>query len=194
MQASINDTVYVEISLYLSYSKRMFPIPRSKRKTALLLVDIQHGFLKKWKKPLVKNLRSLLERKKYDLHVEITFHAEKRSLWDKQTNWTFPYEPTVKEVTDLLPKKSVIQIVKETRSGFKGNIDLEKILRKKGIREVHIVGLDTTDCVFATAQEAFDLGFYSYVIEECAGASQGIKMHNYAINILRRLGLTNHSK
>ena len=59
---------------------------------------------------------------------------------------------------------------------------------------MHIAGLDTNDCVFATAQDSFDLGFSTYVIEECTGSSEGKKLHDSAIFILRHLGLTNHSE
>lgn len=170
----------------------MFSIPKSNRKSALILVDIQHGFLKNWKKPLIKNLTELVSRKKYSLYAEVTFHAEKSSLWDKQTHWTFPYESSVREVEALIAGKLTVKVVKETRSAFKGKPNLAGVLKRKGIKEVHIVGLDTNDCVFATAQEAFDLGFWTYVIEECTGSGSGEKMHKNAIEILRELELTNH--
>ncbi|MES3031688.1 MAG: isochorismatase family protein [Patescibacteria group bacterium] len=167
-------------------------IQKSNRKRALILVDIQEGFVKKEKSRIIKNLGFLLKQQKYDLYVEVTFHAEKGSLWDKQTKWTFPYEPTMSEVLDLLKGKKVIKVIKETRSPFKGDVRLNSALKKSKIEEVHIVGFDSSDCVFATAQEAFDLGFFTYVIEECTGASQGEKIHKSAIGILRSLGLTNH--
>ncbi|MES3031769.1 MAG: isochorismatase family protein [Patescibacteria group bacterium] len=168
-------------------------IPKSNKKKALILVDIQHGFIKRWGKSFLRNLKDLIIKEKYDLYVEVTFHAEKGSLWDKQTNWTFPYESTVPEVLDLLKGKKVIKVIKETRSAFKGNVRLYPALKKNKIEEVHVVGFDSNDCVFATAQEAFDLGFFTYVIEECTGASQGEKIHKSAISILRNLGLTNNS-
>lgn len=164
----------------------------SRRKKALLIIDVQKGFVGKDKK-LVSNIMSLLSAKKYDLYVDVTFHAEKGSLWDKQTGWTFPYGPTLPEVENMLVGKKVLKIIKETKSAFKGDKDLYKILKKEGIEEVHIIGLDTSDCVFATANEAFDLGFYTYVIEECTASSEGKKYYNAAILILRELGMTNHS-
>ena len=170
------------------------PIPKSSRKRALFFVDIQSGFLDGWKAKnvFIANLQTLCKQEKYDLYVEITFHAEKNSFWFKQTDWTFPYEQSIPEVIEILKDKNPVRVVKETRSGFKGDKDLCKMLRKKGIQEVHITGFDSNDCVFATAQESFDLGFYTYVIEECTGASGGLKMHKNAIEILQNLGLTNH--
>ncbi len=167
-------------------------LPKSDRKRALILVDIQHGFIKRWDKSFEKNLRSLFAQETYDLYVEATFHAEKGSLWDKQTKWTFPYEPTAPWGLELLKGKKVVKVKKTTRSTFKGNIKLEALLKKNKIEEVHIVGFDTGSCVYATAQESFDKGFFTYVIEECTGSSDGLKMHKNAISVLRRLGLTNH--
>jgi nicotinamidase-related amidase len=172
---------------------RKIHLPKSNRTKALILVDFQKGFMKYRKKIVVKNLELLLKYTSYTLYIDTTFHAEKGSLWDKQTKWTFPYQPTIPEVKKLL-KGKVVSIIKETRSAFKGNKDLKKILRKHKVTEVHIVGFDSNDCIFATAQESFDLGFYTYVIEECTGASNGVKIHNSAITILRNLGLTNHIK
>ncbi|MBI2013747.1 MAG: cysteine hydrolase [Candidatus Colwellbacteria bacterium] len=169
-------------------------IPKSNRKRALILVDIQKSFVKNQKSKLIKNLDKLLKQEKYDLFIEATFHAEKGSLWDRQTHWTFPYEPMISEITKkLLKGKKIVKVIKETRSAFKGNKNILALLRKKKIEEIHVAGFDINDCVFATAQESFDYGFYTYVIEECVGSSAGVALHKAAIKILRYLGLTNHS-
>ncbi len=168
-------------------------LPKSNRKRALIVVDIQEGFIEDWSPSFRKNVAWLLSNELYALYIEATFYAPKGSLWEKQTGWTFPYEPTVPWVLELLKGKKVIQIKKNTRSTFKGNINLEKLLRKNKIEELHIIGFDTGSCVYATTQEAFDKGFFTYVIEECVGSSDGMKMHKNAISVLRKLGLTNHS-
>jgi nicotinamidase-related amidase len=168
-------------------------IPKSNRKRALILVDLQSGFVKNQKNNIVENITTLLKQEKYDLFIEATFHAEKGSLWDKQTHWTFPYEPTIPEISNLLKGKRVIKVKKETRSTFKGNKDIGNLLKNNRIKEIHIVGFDTNDCVFTTAQESFDNGFYTYVIEECTGSSGGHSLHLKAITLLRYLALTNHN-
>lgn len=171
----------------------MIKLPKSNRKKALILVDIQQGFIKRWGSSFQKNLTGLLYKEKYDLYVEATFHADKGSMWDKQIKWTFPYEPTVPWVLELLTDKKVLKIIKTTRSTFQGNKNLDLALKKEGIQEVHVVGFDTGSCVYATALEAFDKGFFTYVIEECTGSSDGLQMHKHAIAYLRNMGMTNHS-
>ncbi len=170
-------------------------IPNSKRKKALIVVDIQQGFIKKWDiKSLRKNIEILFENQKYDLYVEATFFAPKGSIWDKQTGWTFPYEKSVPWMRELLKGKNTIQVKKKTKSVFKGNIDIEKHFKKYKIQEVHLIGFDSNDCVLTTAQESFDRGYFTYVIEECTGSSAGKKMYQQAISILRDVELTNRSK
>lgn len=52
-------------------------IPSSNRKKALIIVDVQPGFLKKRNKYIIKNIQKLLQSVKYDIYVESIFHAEK---------------------------------------------------------------------------------------------------------------------
>ena len=156
---------------------------------ALIVVDVQDGFLTEENQWILPNIKRLLIEEHYDVVVEAIFHAEPGSLWEKQVKWTFPLEPTTPEIAAALPKHT-IRTVKETKSAFKGDKDLAKMLRNAHIEEVHIVGLDTNDCAFATAQESFDLGFPTYVLEACTGSSQGPEYRDAALKILRELRMT----
>ena len=170
-------------------------IPKSNRKKALIIVDVQPAFINKRNKYIIKNIQNLMNSVKYDFYVESVFHAEKNSLWDKQEGWILPKTKkshTVPEITRLLPDET-IHVLKGTKSAFKGNKKLAKALHKNKIREVHIVGLDTNDCVLATAYDSFDYGFFTYIIEECVQSSASNKLHKNAISLLRHLNLTNNS-
>lgn len=154
-------------------------------KRALIIVDVQYVFLKRSDK-VVKSIVSLLKKVKYDLYVEAVLYAEKGSIWDIQTGWLWPKNKkthTDNRILSLLPKNA-IHIEKTTKSAFKGNKNLKEILKKNNIDEVHIVGLDTNDCVLATAYESFDLGFKTYVIKECCDSSSSKSMHDYGIEVL----------
>lgn len=171
-------------------------IPWSTRKKALLVIDVQSGFLNDENYGVVKHIETLIKNVKYDFYVESVFHAEKGSLWDLQTHWTLPKDgnsKTVESIVKLLKGKNVLYVEKETKSAFKGNIDLDKELKKAGIQEAHIVGLDTNDCVLATAYEAFDLGYFAYVIEECTDSSDSPAVKDAALQVLRHVNLTNNS-
>ncbi|HEU5114296.1 MAG TPA: isochorismatase family cysteine hydrolase [Candidatus Paceibacterota bacterium] len=174
--------------------KQTISIPNTGRKRAIIVVDMQPTFLSSVPKSLVSAVVAVLENVPYDVYVEATFHADKGSIWDKQTGWTYAAEPSVPEIQKALQEKPIEHISKSAKSAFLGDKDLAVILRAKGIEEVHIVGVDTNDCILATAYNAFDLGFFAYVIEECVSASEGSELHEAALKILRNVDLTNHSK
>jgi nicotinamidase-related amidase len=164
---------------------------RVARKRALVIVDVQPAFVRRGG-AVVENIATLLRTAVYDVYVAVVFHAERGSLWDVQTGWVCPADErtiTVPAILSLLPA-STIHVTKTTKSAFKGNIDLARLLRNRGIREVHIVGLDTNDCVLATAYEAFDLGFFTYVIEDCCASSSSDALHRQALALLRHVSLT----
>ncbi|MEN9613905.1 MAG: hypothetical protein RLZZ347_212 [Candidatus Parcubacteria bacterium] len=166
--------------------------PHPEKRRSLILVDLQEGFLNDTSRWIVPNIKEVIEKGGYDLIVETIFSAEKGSLWDRQTHWTFPLVPTTHDIKQLLNERAVL-VTKKTKSAFKGEKDLFKILKDNNIEEVHIVGIDTNDCVFATAQESFDLGFFTYVLEECTASSQNEAYREAALKILRELCMTNHS-
>jgi nicotinamidase-related amidase len=166
------------------------------RKKALLIVDVQPSFLNTRNEYIVQNILNLLSSTKYEIYVETNFHAEKGSLWSAQQNYICPKNETTKTVEELstrLKDFNVMYVEKETKSVFKGNKDIIFLLRDKNIEEVHIVGLDTNDCVLATAYEAFDFGFITYVIEECCQSSSSQELHEQALSILQKQCMTNKS-
>lgn len=168
-------------------------IPHPERKRALIIVDIQTGFVNKRDEWIVSNVEAILKQGNYALCIDAIFHADKNSLWNKQEAWTFDLSPTVPEIKKLLDPKKTIFITKTTKSVFAAQSDLPQILKSQGIEEIHVVGYDTNDCVLATANDAFDAGFFTYVIEEGTDSSESEALRKAAIALLRENEMTNHS-
>jgi len=174
-------------------------IPNSEKKKALFIVDVQNIFLTKKNEYIISNIEKLIQNTKYELYVNAVFYADKNSIWARQTQWTVPKKKAkshpriIKALKNLTP----IEIVKQSKSCFKGDeVDSSDILYtlfKHDINEIHIVGLDTNDCVLATAYEAFDYEFSTYVIEECTQSSSGKSIHEAGLKLLRHVNLTNNS-
>ena len=175
-------------------------------KKALIIVDVQDIFLNKKNKHVLVPISDLLESVPYDMYINAVFHAEKSSIWEKQIGWNVDRSEakTHASIQKILDKKSnVVNVIKQTKSVFKCELNLKQgqvftecdfyglvgYLRVNGVKEIHIIGLDTNDCVLATAYEAFDLGFYTYVIEECVQSSEGNDLHIKSIDLLRHVGL-----
>lgn len=168
----------------------------SDSRRALIIIDVQASFLNDRNNYIVQNIVQLLNSTKYDLYIEATFHTEKGSLWDKQQQWICPESDKTKTIPILAEKLALlnsIKVYKETKSVFKGNIDVLKYLKNHGITDVHVVGLDTNDCVLATVFEAFDLGFITYALEDCCESSSSKELHEYAIKILRGQDMTQNN-
>lgn len=169
-------------------------LPDTGRKKALVVVDVQPAFIGDHNSYIVSKVGALIEKVEYDAYVEAVFSAEKGSVWDVQKNWVCPAgENThaIGEIKDLLEAKDPLRIHKHTRSVFGGNQDVVAYLRERGIEEIHIVGVETDDCVLATAFGAFDLGFLVYVLEECCAAATNGR-HQMGLDILRIQGMTNN--
>jgi len=170
-------------------------LPNTGLRKALIVVDVQPAFIKPHNQHIVPNIVSLIEQAPYDLYIEAVFHAEKGSLWDKQQAWICPMNSetrTVDAIAEALKNHDPVKVLKETRSVFKGNPSIKKLLEDNHIQELHLVGTETNDCVFATAFEAFDLGYPVYVLEECCeSATEG--RHEPAITLLGYQGMTNNS-
>ncbi len=172
-------------------------IPASQRKRALIIVDVQPGFLNDRNKFIVQRILELLVSTSYDLYVDTVFYADEQSLWQTQQHWSLPKNEetrTDSALQEVLASVHSIHLEKSTKSVFKGDKPLEKILKENGIREVHFVGLDTNDCILASAYESFDLGFLTYVIEECSQSSSSDELHEQALELLRHQCMTNHSR
>jgi nicotinamidase-related amidase len=169
-------------------------LPATGRKKALIIVDVQPAFVRPHNQHIIQNIQALLANVPYDAYVETVFSAEKDSLWDIQQQWICPEDEnthTVPELQDLLAAKKALKVRKSTRSSFKGNQDLVAYFNDEGIEEVHIVGLETNDCVLATAFDAFDADFPVYVLEECCeSATEG--RHQMGVDLLRIQGMTNN--
>jgi len=166
---------------------------KQERKKALVIVDVQSAFVNKRNAYIIKQIVKLIKEQNYDLYVESVFHADKGSLWDNQTGWICPKNKetiTLQVIKEALGQLPVLSLTKQTKSIFKGTPNVLKELKKKNIAELHFVGLDTNDCILASAYEAFDLGFFSYVIEECCESSSSLELHKKALDLLRHQVMT----
>ncbi len=170
----------------------MIRIPNPDKRRALIVVDVEPGFIRKEDEPVVRCIKTLLKEIPYAAYIEAVFGSEGNPLWKKETHWHFPLEETRNDVSRALPKNH-LRVTKSTKSIFKGDADVTAFLKGHDIEEVHVVGFDINDCVFATAQESFDLGFSTYVIEECCGSSERDLLKREAIDLLRENEMTNHS-
>ena len=176
-------------------------VPISSRRKALFLVDIQPKTLSAKAPVLVGPIKEFVSASKYEAYVEANYYADERSMFFRQGEVLLKKADaggTATEILTELEGKAApkFRVEKNTRSCFKGfnSKDLGAFLRANRIEEIHLVGYDINDCVLASAYEAVDSGYFTYVIEElCHHWDGSEQLKEAALAVLRIQGLTNNS-
>lgn len=177
-------------------------VPDATDKKALFIIDVQPLTCKGDIPPAVtKDIVRYIEKMPYEAYVLAEYHAPPSTMFYKQHDFTLSEEDAGKTcdtiLTALRPLQDrLLQIKKTTRSCFKNQDqeNLKNFLEKKGIEEIHFAGFDINDCVLASAYDAIDFGYYSFVLEELCHHNSGIKeLKDAALAIFHRQNMTNNS-
>ena len=149
------------------------------RETALLLIDVQVGVdvLSHWGGPNgrrnnpdaeTKMSQLLAAWRNAKLQVAFTRHDSRESASPLKFSL-----PTGAQKPGFEPAAGEIVVEKDVNSGFIGT-DLEIQLRRAKISRLAIVGFFTNFCVETTTRMAGNLGFDTYLIEDCCSSSNRI--------------------
>jgi nicotinamidase-related amidase len=149
------------------------------RETALLLIDVQVGVdvLSHWGGPNgrrnnpdaeTKMSQLLATWRNAKLQVAFTRHDSRESASPLKFSL-----PTGAQKPGFEPAAGEIVVEKDVNSGFIGT-DLEIQLRRAKISRLAIVGFFTNFCVETTTRMAGNLGFDTYLIEDCCSTSNRI--------------------
>ena len=149
------------------------------RETALLLIDVQVGVdvLSHWggsngrrnnPDAEAKMSQLLATWRNAKLQVAFTRHDSRESASPLKFSL-----PTGAQKPGFEPASGEIVVEKDVNSGFIGT-DLEIQLRRAKISRLAIVGFFTNFCVETTTRMAGNLGFDTYLIEDCCSTSNRI--------------------
>ena len=177
-------------------------VPQIAKKRALFIIDVQTDTLKNDSAlAIVDKIAAFLEKIDYDAYVVVEYSAPKSSMFYKQCGFELTKEEaggTDCRIESFLQScdANVLHVEKTGRSCFKGNHpeSLTDFLGQYGIEEAHFVGFDINDCVLASAYDALDLGYYSFVLEELCHHHAGLDdLRETALKIFHRQEMTNNS-
>lgn len=149
------------------------------RETALLLIDVQVGVdvLSHWGGPTGRrnnpdaeaNMLQLLEAwRKAKLQVAFTRHNSREAK--SPLKFSLP-TGAQKPGFEISPGEIVVE--KDVNSGFIGT-SLEVQLRRAGISRLVIVGFFTNFCVETTTRMSGNLGFDTYLIDDCCATTNRV--------------------
>jgi len=177
-------------------------IPQTRLPKALFIVDVQpRTFEERLPFDITERIAVFLQQQTYDAYVVAEYFAPPESMMWKQSEFQYSEAetgPTSEKILTALVDfdKDVLRIQKTNRSCFKSfqQDELRKFLQARQIGEIHFVGFDINDCVLASAYEAIDLGYYSFVLEELCHRYDGDQStKEAALTILRQQCMTNNS-
>ena len=157
--------------------------PMKNPNTALLIVDVQVGFVNDATRHILPKVDALQKQYK---HIYATrFINAEGSPYRKLLDWHRFYESSADVPLAFQPADGVIVIDKHIYTCITSAF-LED-LRDKGIEEVAICGIDTDACVSACAVDLFENGFRPILLSEACASHAGPEYHKAALRILARL-------
>lgn len=154
--------------------------------SALLIVDVQNGFVKnEATKNIVPNINRLIEVFGEERVLASKFVNPTGGLWETLMDWHAFKEPPE---TDFYPGLSVPAgsgYAKQTYSAWCEAV--QGFCKEHGITELYLCGIDTDQCVLATAIDVFSAGIRPVVVTDCCASSAGKDFHDAALKLLERL-------
>jgi nicotinamidase-related amidase len=157
-------------------------------KALLLVVDVQNGFLKsdetKAVVPRINELIETWEGRRWPV-VYSRFINLADSNWERLRDWhELKAEPDTLLADEL---KVAGEYVFKKSSYSAWSSDVESVCHSHGVSDIVIVGVDTNECVLATALAVFDAGMTPWVVEDCCASGGGDRSHEMAIELMKPL-------
>jgi nicotinamidase-related amidase len=154
----------------------------------LLLVDVQNGFVSNEDTqavlPRIVELAGLWQQRDWPI-VCSRFINLPQSNWRRLRNWHElegePDTALVPELTNVTP----YVFKKSTYSAWSS--ELSAVCAAHKVQDIVIAGVDTNECVLATALAVFDAGLTPWLVRDACASSGGSKPHDMAVELLSAL-------
>jgi nicotinamidase-related amidase len=153
---------------------------------ALLVVDVQRGFINDFTQHIPGRVKRLIEIGDYGPVLFTRFVNTPESPYQKLLDWHGCAAPPETELVDELAPFAERDSVYEKR-GLTGMTDeLAERLRREQFSQVSVVGIDTDMCVLKIAMDVFDLGIEPVILVDCCASTAGLQAHLGGLAILSR--------
>ena len=151
---------------------------------ALLVVDLQHGFVNEETAGLPDAVGELLERAGDRFRLRI---ASRYTNTEGCPCRVFLRSESVSEPpdTDLCGAVDRPDVVVLDKTTYALGPPLTRLLDEHGIETLFIAGVDTHACVLHEALDAFDRGVHPVVLADLCGSGDGATAHDAALLVLR---------
>jgi nicotinamidase-related amidase len=158
--------------------------------SALVVVDVQNGFVTEHSRHVVPVIVDLVERWK-ELGRDIVFTRYinyDNSPFERIIKWSrFKQSPEIDVVDELQPltasPASIIDKRVYTLFAGKGM----ELVRHKGWTDLYICGIDTEVCVLKTAVDAFEQNITPWLISDASASHAGSETHEAGLLVAKKM-------
>ncbi|HET7094141.1 MAG TPA: isochorismatase family cysteine hydrolase [Thermomicrobiales bacterium] len=153
---------------------------------AILVVDVQQGFINDFTKAIPGRIARLLAREAYETIAFTRFINVPNGPYPRFLDWHACAGPPE---TDLAPELAawVAEGQVFDKRGFTGiPADLAAHIARLGLTEMDVVGLDTDMCVLKCAMDLFDRAVKPIVLADCCASTAGLQAHLAGLAVLAR--------
>lgn len=150
--------------------------------TALFIIDLQEGQLVETLKPLVRRIEALQSR--YAHLAVFSLINEPDSPWVRWLHWTRFQKGSPESKLAFAPLKHAVFFEKRRYSCL--HPDVLEWLKTNNIRDVHLCGVRTENCVLKTAVDLFETNQFRPVILADYCGSVHTDLHDAALKIIEK--------
>jgi nicotinamidase-related amidase len=152
----------------------------------LLIVDVQEGFVKNDETAAVLPvLNRLIDKFGHDNTVASRFINPPGGAWERLMDWHRMKEEPDTRLHPELKAEGLKVFEKRTYSAW--NAELQRLCQERRIQNVYIGGIDTDQCVLATAIDIFSAGLRPVIVADACASSADVSFHDAALKLLERL-------
>jgi nicotinamidase-related amidase len=153
----------------------------------LLIVDVQNGFVTPDTEHILGTVNKLIEKfRTVGRPVMFTrFVNPENGPWERIKDWHDMKGGKSTELHPDLDHKGEVVLDKGSFSGWGDELSQQCVSGK--IDTVVLCGIDTDQCVLATAMDIFDAGLRPVIVTDACASSAGPEFHELGLKLLKRL-------
>ncbi|MFD5426373.1 isochorismatase family cysteine hydrolase [Streptomyces sp. NPDC127084] len=159
------------------------------RSTALLVIDVQHGFVNRHSRSILPTVVRLVQgwRAVGAPVVLSRFHNEPGSPYETITGWTRLRTPEEQElVADLTPYVDEVTAVIDKAQSSIFTSEGAQLIRDAGWSNLVLCGIDTDACVYDSAMAAYHHGYRPWIVTDACASTGGVPYHDAALLLASR--------
>lgn len=148
--------------------------------SALIVIDVQNGFLSEFSRPVVPTIADLV--RKWQLAGGATVFTRylnfPGSQYERLMGWTELREPPATNIVDELSiytEKATAIIDKTIYSLF--SKEGAELVEDRGWTDLYVCGIDTNSCVLKTAVDAFERDLTPWILTDASASHSSVEAH-----------------